>query len=247
MQPSDSFATPRRLHVLPEATERLLECATAAVPAGFALAGGTALSEFYLGHRISDGLDYHGQGEVDIADTVDVLVAALVAGDLPARRIASGPTFGRIEVDGGLHIDLVRDGQPTFGDARQVDGVMVASLLDIAAGRLAAFVSQREGKDAFDLAALAALAGIEPPTLYPLLFRKDEGLREYPQSVFEPLLACAERLPMMPRSLHPELTAQAVHAFLRREAGRFWRASGLADVASAAGAPGPDGPPGDAP
>jgi hypothetical protein len=242
MQPSDSFATPRRLHVLPEATGRLLDCATEAVPGGLALAGGSALAEFYLGHRLSDRLDYRCQDGVDIPETVDVLVAALVAGGLPAQRVASGPDFGRIEVGGGLRVDLVRDSPPAFGEVRRVDGVPVASLLDIAVDRLGAFVSRSEGKDAFDLAALAALAGIEPPTLYPLLFRRDEGLRAYPQSVFEPLHTCAERLPMMPRSLRPELTGKAVHAFLRHEADRFWRASGLADVAVGAGAPDPEPP-----
>jgi len=240
MQPSGSFATPRRLHVLPDATERLLECASAAIPAGFALAGGTALAEFHLGHRLCDDLDYVGDGEVDIPETVEVLVAALAAGGLTARRIASGPVFGRIEVGQGLRVDLIREGPPRFGEAQQVDGIWVESLLDIAVGTLGAFVARREGKDAFDLAALAALAGIEPPTVYPLLFRKDEGLRTYPQSVFEPLHAVAERMPMLPRSLRPELTAAAVHAFLRREAGRFWRVSGLADLARGAGGPDPE-------
>jgi hypothetical protein len=235
MQRSDSFATPRRLHVLPEATERLLECAKGAIPAGFSLVGGTALAEFYLGHRLSDDLDYFGQGEVDIPATVEVMVGALMAAGLTARRVASGPTFGRIEVGHGLRVDLVRDSPPTFGESRQVDGVWVASLLDIAVGKLGVFVTRREGKDAFDLAALAALAGLEPPALYPLLFRKDQGLRLYPQSVFEPLHACAERLPMLPRSLRSELTAEVVQAFLQREAERFWDVSGLASMASEAG------------
>lgn len=237
MQPSDSFATPHRRRVLPEATGGLLDCAADAIPAGFALTGGSALAEFYLGHRICDGLEFSGQDGEDVPRTVDVLVAALVARGLPAQRTASGPDFGRIEVGGALRIDLVRDTPPAFGEVRRADGVAVASLLDIAVDRLGAFVARGEGTDAFDLAALAALAGVEPPTLYPLLFRRDEGLRAYPQSVFESLHTAADRLPMLPRSLRPELTPKAVHAFLTREAGRFWHASGLSGVAVGSGVP----------
>jgi len=229
MPPSGSSNdTPRRQRVIPEQTARVLELAAPLLPAEFALMGGTALAEFYLAHRVSEDLEFFAVGDVDIPAVARLLMGGLEASGLRVRRIASGPTFARLEVLPGLRLDLVRESPPQLGATVDVDGIRVASLLGIAVGKLGAFVTRREGKDAVDLAALAICAGLELPTLYPLLFRKDEGLRLYPQSVFEPLLACAERLPPLPPRLRPELTEEAVQAQLRREADRFWSVTGLA-------------------
>lgn len=129
----------------------------------FALAGGTALSGFYLRHRWSEDLDLFARDRSHELDLVRDVVPAIeqIAGELGLRaRVAGAPTPGlvRIAMDGAggephplRRIDLVVPRRPPEDCREREAGIVVASLRDLAIDKLIAAGSRKEVKDAVDL------------------------------------------------------------------------------------------------
>jgi Nucleotidyl transferase AbiEii toxin, Type IV TA system len=168
------------LRVLPE----LLDPAE-----GWALMGGTALAEYYLGHRQSEDLDLFTLADGAVAELSARFAAAAPAGVGRVEIQVVSPTLRRIRVrlpdDERVKVELIQDAPPRFEEPTLVDDVPVASLTDIAVGKLGAFVTRDEPRDLIDLWGIERLAGTPLVTFYPFLFEKDPGLAAYPQAVAE--------------------------------------------------------------
>ena len=224
---------PRRRHVIAPDLDRALTAVASrlAGDSGFVLMGGTALAEFYLGHRPSDDLDFFTLDSQAFADAVRDLPSVLEQ-EFPGARILrehSGPTFARFRLDSSgvapLEFERIRDSPPRFAPTHTVGGRPVASLLDIAEGKLEAFVSRREGKDAVDLWALQMMAGVPLAAVYPLVYAKDPGLAQFPLSIAVALRAAASSPPLMPPTF-VDVTVNQLQEFFAQEYELFIR-SGL--------------------
>lgn len=148
----------------------------------FFLTGGTALAAFYLHHRISVDLDLFTLDDVALAEgarIVPVLVQKLGWDIRMARHTEHFHRFVlRAEADEVLQVDMVRDFGPQFGQRRQVDGIIVDSLENIAANKLTAILGRSEPKDFVDLYwILQSGWALEP--LLEMAREKDTGLTPF--------------------------------------------------------------------
>ena len=170
--------------------------------------GGTALAEYYIGHRESEDIDLftlHPEAFPQLADRL--------AGWLPRRAGVTGvdsqiisPTLRRLWVRIGtaerFKIELLEDSPPRFGTPTIVDGMPVASLTDIAVGKLSAFITRDEPRDLVDLWGIERLAETPVAGFYPALYEKDPELAAYPQVIAEAWRRHGSRTYVAPLVLH---------------------------------------------
>lgn len=156
--------------------------ATAAGQAFF-LTGGTALSAFYLQHRLSVDLDLFTLDKISLAETshlIPDLVAELGWQIGRARRTEHIHQY-LLEAEGGqqsLPLDLVHDVGPQYGEHRQVEGVIVDSLENIGANKLTAILGRTDPKDFVDLYFILQ-AGYSFAELLAKAQTKDLGLQPF--------------------------------------------------------------------
>jgi predicted nucleotidyltransferase component of viral defense system len=124
------------------------------------LSGGTALSAFYLHHRLSEDLDFFTRGVVDSAAVLRV-VSSIAEGPVVPRRTAD--RFGFIVPLGGetLRVEFVRYDHPTIeAPTPKLGALRVDGLRDILANKLSALVDRNEPKDFADVYCLIERAGL---------------------------------------------------------------------------------------
>jgi hypothetical protein len=193
----------------------------------FAIAGGTALSEYYLGHRLSEDLDIFSFE----ADAVPLLGEGLMR-DLPAAlegasvtRYRRYPTFQGFlvaRVGSSLKVDIGIAAAPRLGDFGRVDGVSVLSALDLFVDKLHAFYSRRVARDAVDVWAIVTILKQEIADLEPLLFAKDQGILVDRLGWVDAFLAPTQSEVLIPSELRSMmqilLDDTVLRSFLLREA-----------------------------
>lgn len=124
----------------------------ALITENFFLTGGTALSVFYLHHRVSEDIDLFSAHFNDLS-RIDVTLKRSFAEEL--ATVQSSPAFYSYLIS-GTKIDIVFDPLSTT-EVRQLkkieagDKVLVDTLGNIASNKLAAAVSRSEPKDLVDL------------------------------------------------------------------------------------------------
>lgn len=141
------------------APQRKLWTELNAIPSWFVLYGGTALA-LRLGHRVSEDFDFFSNRAFQPAD-LECRVSFLQG----AQRLQSSPNTlvslierdGPVKVSffGGLSLRRAADPEQAEGP-----GLLVASLLDLAATKVKVVQDRAEAKDYLDIAALLA-DGIE--------------------------------------------------------------------------------------
>ncbi|MXX79004.1 MAG: nucleotidyl transferase AbiEii/AbiGii toxin family protein [Gemmatimonadales bacterium] len=208
-----------RLDALPR-SQRLLWPELHATPAGFVLYGGTGLA-LRLAHRESEDFDFFSsdplEGESLLAEVPyleDSEVVQRAENTLTCLVDRDGPV--RVSFFGGLALNRVQDPEPVAGP-----GLLVASLLDLAATKVQVVQSRASGKDYLDVDAVIRLGGIDLGqalgaatavhgdrfnpilTLKALTFFDDGDLSEIPADVRDRLAAAVqgvnlERLPNFP-------------------------------------------------
>jgi len=146
-----------KLEILPFAQRRLWD-ELEHTPKEFVLYGGTALA-LRLGHRSSQDFDFfsnHSFAPDFLRKTIPYLHDAEMSQFEANTLTAIVDRFGPVKVSffGGLKLDRVED-----PDVAQDNGIKVASLLDIAATKLATIQQRAQARDYEDLAATLA-AGI---------------------------------------------------------------------------------------
>lgn len=121
----------------------------------FYLTGGTALAEYYLGHRLSYDLDlFTGEAELIVPFSYQLEQAIQNTGwkVQVVRRFASFVEFQVNQGENALKIDLALDSPFRLAPSEQGDaGVMVNDFQDIQADKTLAFFGRAEPRDAIDL------------------------------------------------------------------------------------------------
>lgn len=122
------------------------------VEGNFFLTGGTALSVFYLHHRLSDDLDFFTREPAEMAD-LEMWITRHWPGRAAVR--AHYPEFTRVEIC-GVKVEFVVD-QPSFATARPKHrfenghSLAVDTVPDIASNKLCAAAERGLPKDLIDL------------------------------------------------------------------------------------------------
>ncbi len=121
----------------------------------FYLSGGTALAEFYLGHRYSDDLDFFTDQEdfpqLTIEKTIRNIQQAIKAESIGYRKIYDRRLFFLKKADGELKIEFTYYPFTRLEAGQNKDGLTIDSLKDIAANKWMALVDRIEPKDFVDL------------------------------------------------------------------------------------------------
>jgi nucleotidyltransferase AbiEii toxin of type IV toxin-antitoxin system len=138
-----------RLDILPPSQRRLWE-ELAQIPSGFVLYGGTALA-LRLGHRASEDFDFFSNASFrpdELERQVPFLGGAPRLQSSPNTLVSLVDRDGPVKVSffGGLALRRVDEPEPASGN-----GVLVASLLDLAATKLKVVQDRAEAKDYVDL------------------------------------------------------------------------------------------------
>ena len=147
----------------------------------FYLTGGTALAEYYLGHRLSYDLDlFTSDTGLIVPFSYQVEQAAQAAGMQVAvvRRFASFVEFQISQGEEQLKIDLALDAPFRFAPTELSDtGVWVNDFQDIQTDKTLAFFGRAEPRDAIDLYFLLQRTNFEE--LAELAHQKDSGFDLY--------------------------------------------------------------------
>lgn len=123
----------------------------------FYLSGGTALSEYYLQHRLSEDLDFFRDQEFEITSILSVIKS--LQSRIGYKTIDIQTSFNR----NLLHLKLPQSTlklEFTYYPFNQIEppqfinGIQVDSLTDIAANKLFTISQKPRGRDYFDLFAI---------------------------------------------------------------------------------------------
>lgn len=144
--------------VLSEAHRRVLAAAAQAQvrygDVDLRLEGGTALSAYYLGHRESEDLDLLGSRGLHAGEFAAVLSELLEHAGQEARVVSGGAGFAELDA-GSVRVHVART-SPFRPEAPvpTEEGLPVASLRDLAAGKLHALCDRFEVRDYVDVHAI---------------------------------------------------------------------------------------------
>ncbi len=147
----------------------------------FFLTGGTALAEYYLGHRMSFDLDFF-TSEAELITPVSYQVEALCSSKglqlSVVRRFASYVEFLLVEGGESLKVDLALDSPFRFKPPVLAEsGVRVNDFKDLRIDKILAYYGRAEPRDAVDLYFLIKGEAVQP--LLDLAAQKDPGFDRY--------------------------------------------------------------------
>jgi hypothetical protein len=147
----------------------------------FYLAGGTALAEFYLGHRLSFDLDlFTAESDLILPFSYQVEAACPPSGLQVevTRRFATFVEFLVLQGDERLRVDLGLDTPVRFEPpVLSVYGVLVNGYLDLCVDKLLAYFGRAEPRDAADLFFILQEEPLD--SLLSLATQKDAGFDLY--------------------------------------------------------------------
>lgn len=168
LNPADRVIGPDHHAILAVAAEVL-------APFSFELAGGTALAAAYLGHRKSDDLDFFALGNPNIGQAFDDFSRRLTHLGMPPQDVDRiSPTFTRATVR-GITVELAMDSPFRIEkSAKQVDGMPVRSLPDLAADKTLALFGRATTRDFVDVYQLTR-THYDLSELMDLAAQKDRG------------------------------------------------------------------------
>ena len=152
--------------LLPEGTLNAWPAVAAALPEGGALMGGTGLA-IWLRHRRSEDLDIFLPARFDVDAVLCGLSAAgeFLVTDASERLIRG--VFNDVNVD-----IVVDDAAHRLGPTLEIDGLHVASLQDIAAGKFKAITGRKQLRDFIDVMFIETAGGLSIEQAVMLHFRR---------------------------------------------------------------------------
>jgi hypothetical protein len=147
----------------------------------FFLTGGTALAEYYLGHRLSFDLDFF-TGEAELIAPISYQIEALCSSKglqlSVIRRFASYVELLLGEGGESLKIDLALDSPFRFeSPVLAENGIKVNDFKDLRIDKILAYYGRAEPRDAVDLYFLLKDEAVHP--LLDLAAQKDPGFDLY--------------------------------------------------------------------
>jgi len=147
----------------------------------FYLTGGTALAEYYLGHRLSFDLDlFTSDAELVLPVSFEVqdLCSKSSLGAVVSRRFSSYVEFVLIRGEESVKVDLALDSPFRFAPPIESEtGVLVNDLQDLKIDKLLAYYGRAEPRDAVDLYLIFQESPVDE--LLNLAKRKDPGFDIY--------------------------------------------------------------------
>lgn len=147
----------------------------------FYLAGGTALSEYYLGHRLSFDLDYFTSTENLILPLSYQIENACQKKGLSLKVVRRFGTFVELLVENGnesLKVDLALDSPYRFeSPVLSNEGIYINDYADLRSDKLLAYFGRSEPRDAVDLYFI--LQKESPEALLEHAAKKDTGFDLY--------------------------------------------------------------------
>jgi hypothetical protein len=147
----------------------------------FFLTGGTALAEYYLGHRLSYDLDFF-TGQAGLVLPMSFQIEQKGAGlgfDITVvRRFATYVEFSVARKEARIKVDLALDSPFRFeAPLRSEYGVLVNDFLDARVDKVLAYYGRAEPRDAVDLYWIVQQEPIQP--LLDRALQKDPGFDLY--------------------------------------------------------------------
>ncbi|MBI1984598.1 MAG: nucleotidyl transferase AbiEii/AbiGii toxin family protein [Candidatus Wildermuthbacteria bacterium] len=130
----------------------------------FYLSGGTALAEYYLHHRISDDLDFFILEKPDqlfLHKFAQEIKEKLGAQNLRYERLYERNQFFFQFPNAELKVEFTQYPFPQLDRPTKKDGVLIDSMRDIAANKLAAILDRFDPKDFVDLYLLLQTTSLE--------------------------------------------------------------------------------------
>lgn len=150
----------------------------------FFLTGGTALSGFYLEHRLSQDLDFFTVDQKVSFDNVNREILKIASNlNLKIKNQVASPTFLQyifLTNAEDLKVDVVKDVPVFFGDIKKEGNMNIDSLINIAVGKLLAIFGRVDAKDFIDLFFILEIEkNFEFNELFAKAKQKDLGLNEF--------------------------------------------------------------------
>jgi len=118
------------------------------------LTGGTALSEFYFQHRLSEDFDFFSEEpivEKDILYWVKEISQQLKIEEVEYKNLRGQLTFFFHFPQSVVKVDFAQYPFPHVGIFKNYHTLRIASLLDIGVNKLQAIQTRKRGRDFFDL------------------------------------------------------------------------------------------------
>lgn len=144
----------------------------------FYLAGGTALAEYYFGHRLSYDLDIFTGMDGLVQPTSFQIEKVCAENNLPIKVVRRFATFVEFLVGDELKVDLALDSPFRFGPTILSEtGVQVNNYEDLSTDKLLAYFGRSEPRDAIDLYFMLQKESIE--VLMAQAAQKDTGFDAY--------------------------------------------------------------------
>jgi hypothetical protein len=163
--------------------KRILKAFTAIEESkAFYLTGGTALSAFYLAHRLSEDFDLFTAEEPLISIVARKFKSALEGSGILVQEVRSFSTFWEaVARDGNerFKIQLAYDSPFMLSALTEKDNLQIHSFEDIAVGKLLALYGRAEERDFIDIYCIVRDGKISLEKMIELAKRKDPGLDEY--------------------------------------------------------------------
>lgn len=118
----------------------------------FYLTGGTTLSAFYLGHRLSDDLDFFTEEDIETEAVLGFLRSLPGVKNLSLERKFDRRIFLIMHEDGGvLRTEFTRYPYGRIEPPKIVEGIYVDGMTDILVNKLMALTDRRDIKDYVDI------------------------------------------------------------------------------------------------
>ena len=148
----------------------------------FYLTGGTALSAFYLEHRLSEDFDLFTSEEPLISIVARKFKSALAGSAVHVQEVRNFSTFWEAVASEGkesFKIQLAYDSPFMLSALTEIEGLKIHSFEDIAAGKLLALFGRAEERDFVDVYCIVKNGQLSLERIIELAKEKDPGLDEY--------------------------------------------------------------------
>jgi predicted nucleotidyltransferase component of viral defense system len=129
----------------------------------FYLTGGTALSEFYFQHRLSEDFDFFSETpfeDKEILDWVGKTARELKVNEVEYKTLRGQLTFFLHFSTSVVKIDFAFYPFPHLGEFSKHQSLRVASILDIGVNKIQAIQTRKRGRDFFDLYFILTQGGL---------------------------------------------------------------------------------------
>jgi len=133
--------------------------------AHFYLTGGTALTAYYLQHRISDDLDFFALEKPDhlfLQAFAQRIKEGLKAQDVRYERLYDRNQFFFYFPNGELKVEFTQYPFPQLTPPTKKDGILVDSMRDVTANKLVTLLDRFDPKDFVDLYFLLQITDLQP-------------------------------------------------------------------------------------